>query len=253
MAAGLITVPAFASAIHGIRHFFGTRRYRSVPVAGAFHGGRRRLNRVISVKQIHGTDILIVDRSVPSETVFPGEWDGLMTNQAGLLLTIRTADCVPILFHDPIRCVIAAVHAGWRGAVAGIVPKALATMRRHFHSDYKDVRMVIGPSAGPCCYEVDEPVLRPLRERYSYWHVVIRETGSAKAMLDLKELARRQAQSLGLRSEHIWTVRICTICRPALFYSYRRDGQVKETMVSGILLTATSSSTRPTLPRRLPD
>lgn len=80
------------------------------------------------------------------------------------MVTVRTADCVPVLLHDPVRQVVAAIHAGWRGAVAGIVPKTVALLASRFGTVPKDVRMAIGPSAGACCYEVDEPVLTRLRD-----------------------------------------------------------------------------------------
>jgi YfiH family protein len=199
---------------------------------------------VVSVTQVHGTDILIVDRPAEVGTGFSGGWDALITNQPRVLLTIRTADCVPVLFHDPVHKVVAAVHAGWRGTLAGIVPKTLSHLQQHFRSVVEEVRMVIGPSAGQCCYEVDEPVLGPLRSECPYWRHVIRERGTGRAMLDLRELVRRQAQAFGVEGAHIWTIRLCTICHPELFYSYRRDGVVKDTMVSGIMLTGTDASRR---------
>jgi YfiH family protein len=235
--AGLITVPAFAQSA-GVRHFFGTRRRPSLHQNDTYgidsSGG---LHAVVSVKQVHGTDALILDRPVRPDAAFAGGWDALVTNQFGVLLTIRTADCVPVLFHDPVRCVVAAVHAGWRGTVAGIVPKTIALMQAHFHCSGTDIRVAIGPSAGPCCYEVDGQVLDPIRNRYPYWHSVLSKSRAGHAMLNLGQLIYRQAQEAGVQSHHIWTVKVCTICHPSLFYSYRRDGVVKDTMVSGIVLT----------------
>lgn len=197
---------------------------------------RRSPAVVVSVRQVHGTEALILDRPVEAGATFHGGWDALLTNQPGVLLTVRTADCVPVLFHDPMRKVVAAVHAGWRGTVAGIIPNTLFLMQKHFNSDPECVRMAIGPSAGACCYEVDEQVLEPLRTKYPYWPSVVRETSRTKALLDLKELIRRQAQAAGLNGDRLWSVNVCTICHPALFYSYRREGTVKNTMVSGIML-----------------
>ncbi|MGH7233355.1 MAG: peptidoglycan editing factor PgeF [Nitrospiraceae bacterium] len=231
MTSGLITVPAFAGTGHGIRHFFGTR-LQSTSLE------RESLNAhaIVSVKQVHGTDALIIDRAPKPDAVYPGGWDALISDQTGVLLTVRTADCVPVLCRDARRQVIAAVHAGWRGTVAGIISKTLAHMRRHFHSAPGDISMVIGPSAGPCCYEVDEQVLSLVRTEYPYWRLVVSETGRGRALLDLRALIRRQAQADGVDAGRIWTVKVCTICHPRLFYSYRREGIVKQTMVSGIML-----------------
>ena len=96
--------------------------------------------------------------------------------------------------------------------------------------------MAIGPSAGPCCYEVDEPVLTRLREVFPEWRSVVSPVDTQKARLDLRAFVRRQALVAGLDAERIATVNACTICQPDLFFSYRREGVVKATMVSGIAL-----------------
>jgi YfiH family protein len=114
------------------------------------------------------------------------------------MVTVRTADCVPVLLHDPGRRVVAAIHAGWRGAVAGIVPKTVALLVDRFGATVEGLRMAIGPSAGPCCYEVDEPVLSKLREVFSDWQAVVRPVAANKAHLDLRAFVRRQALADGL-------------------------------------------------------
>ncbi|TAJ29509.1 MAG: peptidoglycan editing factor PgeF [Nitrospirae bacterium] len=233
MAATHITVPAFAGTRDGVRHFFGTR-HRPGDVA-SLTTSKRQI--VVSVKQVHGTDALVLDRPVAEGETFAGGWDALVTDQTDVLLTVRTADCVPVLVHDPVQRVVAAIHAGWRGAVAGIVPRTLAVMARRFGSDPGSLRVGIGPSAGPCCYEVDEPVLGRLREDFGDWRTVVQETGRGKAILDLRALVRRQVQAVGVEEEGIRTVNVCTICYPDLFYSYRREGAVRGTMVSGIMLS----------------
>ena len=81
---------------------------------------------MVAVKQVHGTNVLVVDQPVREGESFEGGWDALVTDQPGVMVTVRTADCVPVLLHDPVQRVVAAVHAGWRGALAGIVPKTVA-------------------------------------------------------------------------------------------------------------------------------
>ncbi len=232
MASKHITVPAFADARAGVRHFFGTRHEAGRPDQGA------RL--VVSVTQVHGTEALVLDRPVEPGETFAGGWDALVTNQREVWLTVKTADCVPVLVHDPREGVVAAIHAGWRGAVAGILPRTLAVMRDRFGSVPSSLRIGIGPSAGACCYEVDEPVLAQLRQECPDWSLVVRETRPGTWLLDLRDLLLRQAQAMGAARPSIRTVNACTICHPALFHSYRRDGTARGTMVSGILLTSRS-------------
>jgi copper oxidase (laccase) domain-containing protein len=96
--------------------------------------------------------------------------------------------------------------------------------------------MAIGPSAGLCCYEVDDPVLSRVREVCPEWRDVVEPVGPKRARLDLREFVRRQGLAEGVQAERIVTVNACTICHPGLFFSYRREGVVKATMVSGIAL-----------------
>jgi len=240
MGAAVITVPAFASVRDGVRHFFGTRRHADaltldvgVPARQSVAQGRGWL---LSVKQVHGTNALVVDRPLTESDQFPGEWDALMTDQPGVTVAVRTADCVPVLVHDPRRRVVAAIHAGWRGAVAGIVPKTLTLMADRFGSMGSDLRVSIGPSAGPCCYEVDDPVLDTLRTGLPDWESVVHDYRGHKARLDLKALIRRQVGGAGVSVHAVSVVNLCTICHDQLFYSYRREGRVNGTMVSGITL-----------------
>ncbi len=243
MASEVITVPSFATHADGVEHFFGTRLSAvSVTPGRASTPGSRYQDQavtvMVSVTQVHGTDALVVDQPVEPGDVFEGGWDALVTDQPGVMVTVRTADCVPVLLHDPARRVVAAIHAGWRGAVAGIVPKTVALLVSRFGATVDRLRMAIGPSAGPCCYEVDEPVLARLRDAFPEWPSVVKPVNSQKAHLDLRVFVRRQALADGLDAERIVTVDACTICQPDLFFSYRREGVVKATMVSGIALVS---------------
>jgi YfiH family protein len=240
MGAAVITVPAFASTRDGIRHFFGTRGHADrmavdigVP---ASLGKSRGLGWLLSVKQVHGTDALVLDRPLTDADRFDGGWDALVTDQPGVTVAVRTADCVPVLVYECDRRVVAAIHAGWRGAVAGIVPKTIELMMARFSVSSTDLRVSIGPSAGPCCYEVDEPVLTPLRNSFPEWPSVVQNDRGATARLDLRQLLRRQLERIGIDPRHVTDVNLCTICHDDLFYSYRREGRVNGTMLSGITL-----------------
>ncbi len=235
----VITVPAFSDATNQIRHFFGTRQHAmgldlelGIPRRGAAAAGAT--SWTLTVKQVHGTDALVVDRALTPTDRFAGGWDALVTDQPGIMVAVRTADCVPILMHDPKHRVVAAIHAGWRGAVAGIVPKTLTLLRSRFGSRPDQVQISIGPSAGACCYEVDEPVLDSLSKGFASWGKVVRSKKDGRAHLDLKALIREQVQEHGATPQRVTTVNLCTICHDDLFFSYRREGKVNGTMVSAI-------------------
>src|SRR5918992_1184640 len=129
VSASVITVPAFGLPHDGVRHFFGTRHHTGsvvyetgVPARARAVGGHTWM---LAVKQVHGTDALIVDRPLNGSDRFEGGWDALITDQPGVTVAVRTADCVPVLVYDRGRKAAAAIHAGWRGALAGIVPKTI--------------------------------------------------------------------------------------------------------------------------------
>lgn len=237
--APVITVPAFGSAHEGVRHFFGTRHHAPVPYeTGVPASDVRNRSWMLSVRQVHGTDALIVDRPVTAADRFEGGWDALVTDQPGVTVVVRTADCVPVLVYDRRRTAVAAIHAGWRGALARIVPKTIELLAARFAIQTGDLRVSIGPSAGPCCYEVDHAVLEPLRRERADWPSLLRQDRGINARLDLKTLVRRQTAEMGIPEQQITVVNVCTICHPALFYSYRREGRVNGTMLNGITLVS---------------
>ncbi len=225
-----ITVPLFAKGLVGVAHFFGTKIAPDLPVSGR-NGPSLR---VVTVHQVHGTEALVLDRrSASTRSIIAGEgeastgahgYDAIVTNQPGVLVAVQTADCVPILLLDPVRGVCAAVHAGWRGTLGGIVPQTVAVMRNRFACSLRSIRAAIGPSIGVCCYEVNGAVLAPLKKSVPYWAEVVEEVKGTKAHLDLRGLNRRQLEEVGIAPTRIESVNLCTACHPDLFYSYRRDG-----------------------------
>ena len=229
--AGVITVPMFSHGVSGVYHYFGTR---TEPKPTPSRMGRPPM-QVVTMKQVHGTEVLIIGGREM------GEGDGhdaVVTNRPGLLLAVRSADCVPILLMDTARPVVAAVHAGWRGTLGNIVTKTVMAMRTRFACSLRTIRAAVGPSIGACCYEVDEAVLAPLKRACPDWQEVVERAKGSRAYLDLRRLNRRQLEEAGLDPARIETVNLCTACHPELFYSYRRDGKATDHMTSGIGLTA---------------
>lgn len=241
-----VTVSSFASLSKKILHFFGTRQG---PGYGEPNGNLGQVRAagpdypfVVSVHQVHGTDVLILNRPVKVGEKFTGGWDVIITDQPGVLITVRTADCVPVLLYDTQREAVAVIHAGWRGAVNRIVEKAIGVMQQQLGCRISDLQIAIGPSAGACCYEIDQQVMNPLMKNYPEWPSVAKMVGHDKWHLDLKKLIRGQALGRGIDQGNIECLDLCTICRPDAFFSYRREGRVSGKMVSGIMLTGRCSS-----------
>lgn len=235
------TSASFGTMNRRVSHFFGTRHG---PHHGGLIGNRGTVKAadpdyplVVSVRQEHGSEILILDRPLKVGEQFLDAWDAVVTNQPKTLVTVRTADCVPVLIADAACGSVGAVHAGWRGIADGVVPKTVRKMVERFGGDPTAFHVAIGPAAGPCCYEVDAPVIEQLMPDVPRSSILLNRTGPDAGHVDLKGLIARQATSLGVRHDRVHVVDVCTMCRSDLFFSYRREGRVHGTMVSGIMLT----------------
>jgi YfiH family protein len=172
--------------------------------------------------QVHGSDVLVV-RSAEDPRSEGEHCDALATSLKGVLLGVKTADCVPVLLGDPRSGACAAVHAGWRGTLAGIVGRALARMSEEFGTDPADVRAAVGPAALGCCYEVGRDVIEAFRGKFDDADALFAPTREGHALVDLHEANRRQLVASGVAVERVHLLPLCTICRPDLFFSYRRD------------------------------
>jgi polyphenol oxidase len=172
--------------------------------------------------QVHGTDVRIVSATSDAQNN-DVRCDILTTDAANILLGVKTADCVPVLLGDARRGVCAAVHAGWRGTLASIVARALETMRAEFGTEARDVRAAVGPAARACCYEVGPEVVAAFREKFPRADSFFKHTRDGHALADIQEANRQQLIAAGVEAHRIHTLPLCTICRPELFFSYRRD------------------------------
>jgi hypothetical protein len=198
---------------------------------------------LITLRQIHSDLIHCVD-AIPNQ---PLTGDGIITATPGLLLSIQTADCLPVILVDPKRYVVGVFHAGWRGTVKRIVAKGVGEMQRCFGSRPRDLKAAIGPGIGGCCYEVGEEVRikfesqfaygaslfhevkesDPVREKYPLLFLTARAPGHSdlpkKIFLDLAEANRRQLLDAGVLKKNIEASPLCTHCRPELLFSYRAE------------------------------
>lgn len=181
--------------------------------------------------QVHGASLRLVksvaDAREPLESL--GEsarCDALITHVAGVLLGVKTADCVPLLLGDQRTGACAAVHAGWRGTLAEIVLRVLERMKAEYGTRAEDVRACIGPSAGACCYEVGDDVIAAFREKFADAEQLLTRTREHHARIDLPRTNRDQLRRAGVSASHIHVAPLCTICRTDLFFSYRVEKKV---------------------------
>ncbi len=175
----------------------------------------------VEASQVHGHHVAVVERADRGGTV--PDADGLITRDPAVVLAMHCADCVPLLLVDPARRAVAAVHTGWRGTAAGAARAAVGAMVEAFGSRPGNLVAAIGPAIGPCCYEVDAPVV----ERFAPWpwrDRVVSPAPSGRWMLDLWEANRRQIVDAGVPPESVAVAGLCTAHHPALFFSHRRDG-----------------------------
>jgi YfiH family protein len=187
--------------------------------------------RIITMKQVHGDRIIEVrDRNIKEA----GEADGMVTQEREAYLGVLTADCVPILFVAPEKKAVAAVHAGWRGTLAGIGAKMVRLFDKQYGVSPDRLEAALGPAIGACCYEVGADVITPL---ISEWKELAKEcvrSEGSKTFVDLKSLNRAMLVSAGMPSHQIHEVGPCTSCAKEDFFSYRRERQETGRQISFI-------------------
>ena len=172
--------------------------------------------------QVHGRAVRVVG-GLPDARSEEEKCDALATREPGVLLGVKTADCVPVLLADARTGACAAVHAGWRGTLQEIVAHAVSQMAGEFGTRAADVRAAVGPAALACCYEVGPEVVEAFRAQFADADQLFTPTAGGRARVDLHRANREQLTQAGVREERIHTLPLCTICRPDLFFSYRRD------------------------------
>jgi hypothetical protein len=182
-------------------------------------------SQFLIVNQIHQDAILVIDdpEYVLSQST-PSGYDAIITNQPGIAIGIKTADCVPIFLVDKVKRVIGVVHAGWKGTALKIVGKAVETFVEKFGSQPTDIHAVIGPAIRSCCYEVDDRVMESMKpkKKESPFHQPCPEEG--KWMIDLPLANKSQLLDVSIPEGNISMLGLCTFCRTDLFFSHRAEG-----------------------------
>jgi YfiH family protein len=209
----MLTAPNLAS-LPWLTHGFGWRD-------SEYPAGIRR------IRQIHSATIVEA-----SSADSAAEGDGLITSEPGMVVGIKTADCVPVLLADPVSHAVAAVHAGWRGSAQNIASAAVNELVTRYGARAQDLHAAIGPSIGVCCYEVSPEVAR----QFSSW---IPEYAEALVprRIDLACVNAIQLSRAGVTD--IWTAGECTFCNPDRYFSFRREKEQAGRMTSFIGSRAT--------------
>ena len=177
---------------------------------------------IVCSRQVHSIRIRTVTREDRGEIFYssPHEADGLITSEKGVALIVFTADCVPILLHDPVRGVIGAVHAGWRGTTRDIAGTAISIMTAGFRCVPSDISAAIGPCISKCCYETGQDVVAALDKTFPAASEKCVKMRGPKYMVDLKEINRLLLLRAGLRDITISDE--CTSCLSDKYWSHRK-------------------------------
>ncbi|MCI0432941.1 MAG: peptidoglycan editing factor PgeF [Gemmatimonadetes bacterium] len=180
------------------------------------------------VTQVHGCTVHVWRRADPRRAIGARpEADAHVSDDPDLVLAVQVADCVPILLADPRCGVAAAVHAGWRGTAAGIARAAVETLTREFGSHPADVTAAVGPSIGPCCYEVGAELVSAFRTAGASDTDIARwfhPHEGAKRRLDLWRASRDQLTAAGVPAAQVFVASLCTRTHADVFDSYRAHG-----------------------------
>lgn len=187
---------------------------------------------VQNLSMTHGIDVAHV--RTPADMDQPHPADACITNHSEVSLSLTTADCVPIFFHDPKASAIGLAHAGWRGTVNGIAAEVVKAMSQKLGSKPQDLRVALGPAISQCCFEVGAEVAQEFHSRYGQQSWI--EKRSDKWHIDLHEANRIWLEGSGVHSTNIRACPLCTCCRPELFYSWRRESGKTGRLLSAIAL-----------------
>ena len=176
------------------------------------------LEHLVHMNQVHSDKIVIVDKTYNfNETP---TCDAVITQVKETPLMVMVADCIPTLIYDPIKEVIAAVHAGRAGVFTKILPKTIKRMQEEYACNAKDILISFGPSIHQCCYQVGSEI-KLEAEQLGYGYAI--KTDNDSYYLDLSSIAHQQLKSLGIQDDNVESSSYCTACTTDIFYSYRAE------------------------------
>ena len=193
-------------------------------------------DKIIRAKQTHTNNVKTVSQN--DIGIFPkslNDVDGLITNEKGLVLSLIFADCIPLIFYDPVKNVISNIHSGWKGTVQRIGEKGAKEMIQSYASNPKDIICCIGPSIGKCHFEVEEEVFNIFKQEFQdidFMKYIVQN--NRKYYIDTVGINRAILEKLGLLPENIIESEICTVCNSSYTHSFRADKEKSGRMTAVI-------------------
>lgn len=175
-----------------------------------------------TLRQVHSAEVVRAD--TPWGASRPAA-DAAMTSTEGVLVGVRTADCFPILLADPVTRSVAAVHAGWRGAALGVLPRAAEGLAEAYGARADDLQAAIGPGIGACCFEVGEEVASEFSPEFV-------RRARPKPHVDLQAVLERQLADAGVLD--VFSCGHCTSCNRGRYFSHRAERGVTGRMLSSV-------------------
>ena len=201
--------------------------------------GMKAENVVVS-SQKHHTTIRHVSAADRGKGIFfPRDYedvDGLITDEPQVVLCTQYADCVPLLFLDPVKRVIAASHAGWRGTVSEIGAVTVEKMIKDYGCLAENILVGIAPSIGPCCFEVDAPVFDEFNKMSLFHDDCYTDDGNGKYHINLWKVNQKILESVGIKADNITVTDLCTRCNPDVFWSHRVLGDSRGSLAAFLSL-----------------
>lgn len=186
-----------------------------------------KTENLVFSNQVHSNKVIVVNekdrgKGIVKESDIIG-YDGLVTNKRDVALITFYADCVPVFFFDPIKVVIALAHSGWRSTLMEIAGETVKTMVSIYDSNPCNIKTVIGPSIGQCCFEVGNEVKEEFISKLNWSSIYCKSSESKKSNINLKGIIRHTLLNEGLKKENIYISNICTKCNNGTFFSHRGD------------------------------
>ncbi len=198
------------------------------------------LDWFVFMHQTHSANVAVVNTSAKGSGAYSRNnaienTDAIITSNKNICLVVQVADCVPILLLDSVNTVVAAIHAGWRGILQEITFLTVEKMIREFNSNSEDIIACIGPSIGPCCYEVGGEIKQQfLSLSPEYTNVFTHKDN--RLILDLWKANKMQLLKIGVKEQNIEIADLCTSCNHDTFYSSRFDKGNTGRFLAGIML-----------------
>ncbi len=200
------------------------------------------LDNFTTARQVHDSNVAVITEELKGRGAFNFDTaisatDAMVTATPNICLMVLQADCVPLLFFDLKKKVIGVAHAGWKGTVLMVAQNMVKVLKEKFHCSADDILVGIGPSIGPCCYEIGPEVIIQIAKAFNNKRECITETADGKSYFNLWEANKMQLVQSGIPEKNIEIAKICTYCDHTVFFSYRYQQRETGRFGAGIMLT----------------